>query len=96
VSVLCQSISPNLFTVLVCETICFIYGVTWCYAQSTVWVDSLILKCVNSRRKWMVLCWNVCDLSVENRQREVRSKIVECECDIICLQETKCESFTSD
>jgi exonuclease III len=27
------------------------------------------------------------------RQRAVKSKIDESECDIICLQETKCESF---
>jgi exonuclease III len=32
-------------------------------------------------------------LNADNRQREVRSKIEESECDIICLQETKYESF---
>jgi exonuclease III len=32
-------------------------------------------------------------LNSEARQREVRSKIEESECDIICLQETKCEVF---
>jgi exonuclease III len=32
-------------------------------------------------------------LNLEARQREVRSKIEESECDIICLQETKCEVF---
>lgn len=46
-----------------------------------------------SLRKWRLLCWNVCGLNSENRQREVRSKIDESECDIICLQETKCEAF---
>jgi exonuclease III len=40
-----------------------------------------------------VLCWNVRGLNFEARQREVRSKIQESECDIICLQETKCERF---
>jgi exonuclease III len=32
-------------------------------------------------------------INAENRQRQVRAKIEESECDIICLQETKCESF---
>jgi exonuclease III len=45
-----------------------------------------------SRRSWRILCWNVRGLNSENRQRDVRSKIDESGCDIICLQETKCES----
>jgi exonuclease III len=49
--------------------------------------------CLNLKRKWHVLCWNVRGLNAEIRQREVRSKIDESECDIICLQETKCEAF---
>jgi exonuclease III len=40
-----------------------------------------------------VFCWNVRGLNSDNRQREVRSKIEESKCDVICLQETKCESF---
>jgi exonuclease III len=46
-----------------------------------------------SKRKWRVSCWNVRGLNSESRQREVRSKIYECDSDIICLQETKCENF---
>lgn len=45
------------------------------------------------RRKWRVLCWNVRGLNSDNRKRDVRNKIDESECDIICLQETKCEVF---
>jgi exonuclease III len=48
-----------------------------------------------TKRKWRVLCWNVRGLNSDQRQRDVRSKIEESECDIICLQETKCESFDS-
>jgi exonuclease III len=40
-----------------------------------------------------VLCWNVRGLNGESRQREVRSKIDENACDIICLQETKYGEF---
>jgi exonuclease III len=36
---------------------------------------------------------NVWGLNSEDRQREVRAKIDESECDVICLQETKCETF---
>jgi exonuclease III len=32
-------------------------------------------------------------LNSDIRQREVRSKIDESDCDVICLQETKCENF---
>jgi exonuclease III len=46
-----------------------------------------------SKRKWRILCWNVRGLNSEIRQRAVFSKINESECDIICLQETKCETF---
>ena len=48
---------------------------------------------MSSVRKWKVLCWNVRGLNSETRQNEVRAKIDESECAIICLQETKCESF---
>ena len=44
-------------------------------------------------RNWKVLCWNVHGLNSEKRQRDVRAKIEESNCSIVCLQETKCESF---
>ena len=40
-----------------------------------------------------MLCWNVRGLNFEDRQNEVRAKIDESECAVICLQETKCETF---
>jgi exonuclease III len=46
-----------------------------------------------SKRKWSILCWNVRGLNSESRQREVRAKIDESDCHLICLQETKCENF---
>src|SRR3954468_17273997 len=44
-------------------------------------------------RNWRVLCWNVRGLNSEARQRDVRNKIDESRCSIICLQETKIDSF---
>ena len=42
---------------------------------------------------WLVLCWNVRGLNSPARQRDVRAKIEESRCSIICLQETKCDTF---
>lgn len=47
----------------------------------------------SSFRNWRVLCWNVCGLNSEARQRDVRAKIEESQCSIVCLQETKCSDF---
>jgi exonuclease III len=44
-------------------------------------------------RKWKVLYWNFRGLNLEERQREVRSKIEESQCAVVCLQETKCDYF---
>jgi hypothetical protein len=38
-----------------------------------------------SKRRWRVLCWNVRGLNSDHRQIDVRAKIEESECDIICL-----------
>jgi exonuclease III len=44
-------------------------------------------------RKWKVLCWNVRGLNSEKKWNSIRDKIVESQCDIVCLQETKKEIF---
>ena len=44
-------------------------------------------------RNWNVLCWNVRGLNSEARQRDLRAKIEESRCSVLCLQETKCENF---
>ena len=46
-----------------------------------------------SYRNLHVLCWNVRGLNSVERQRDVRAKIEESQCSIVCLQETKCEDF---
>jgi exonuclease III len=46
-----------------------------------------------SMRKWCVLDLNVRGLNSEERQLDVRAKIEESQCSIICLQETKMEFF---
>src|ERR1041385_4555070 len=47
----------------------------------------------SSFRNWRVLCWNVRGLNYDERQRDVRSKIEESGCSVVCLQETKCDAF---
>ena len=44
-------------------------------------------------RNWHALCLNVRGLNSEARQRDVRAKIEESQCSIVCLQETKCADF---
>jgi exonuclease III len=43
-----------------------------------------------------VLDLNVRGLNLEARQLEVRQKIEESQCSIICLQETKTDFFTTE
>jgi exonuclease III len=44
-------------------------------------------------RTWKVLCCNVRGLNSQHKWSAIRSKIVESNCDIICLQEIKREVF---
>lgn len=47
----------------------------------------------NHTREWKVLCWNVRGLNSDKKWDSIRNKIVESQCDVICLQETKRTSF---
>lgn len=44
-------------------------------------------------RNWNVLCWNVRGINSEAKWDALRSKIEESDCSVLCLQETKKESF---
>lgn len=44
-------------------------------------------------RSWNVLSWNVRGINSQTRWNAIKSKISESNSDIICLQETKRESF---
>jgi exonuclease III len=44
-------------------------------------------------RNWNVLCWNIRGINATNKLTAQRSKIKESNCDIICIQETKRETF---
>jgi exonuclease III len=47
-------------------------------------------------RSWKILNWNLRGINSEKKWLALSSKIVESGCDIICLQETKRESFDLD
>lgn len=47
----------------------------------------------NQNRSWKVLCWNVRGLNAERKWSTIRDKILECQADIVCLQETKKDLF---
>jgi exonuclease III len=44
-------------------------------------------------RVWNILCWNIHGLNASGKWDAVRTKIEECVCSIVCIQETKREHF---
>jgi exonuclease III len=51
------------------------------------------MNTTHQTRKWKVLCWNVRGLNAKEKWEAIRDKITESGCDVICLQETKRQSF---
>jgi exonuclease III len=47
----------------------------------------------DNNRTWRVLSWNVRGLNSDRKLNDVKDKIVESKYDVICLQETKKDSF---
>ena len=46
-------------------------------------------------RTWKILSWNVRGVNAERKWDTIRDKILNSACDIVCLQETKKETFDS-
>lgn len=46
-------------------------------------------------KSWNLLCWNVRGINSEGKWESIRNKIIESNCDIISIQETKREFFDS-
>jgi len=46
-----------------------------------------------NNRNWNILCWNIRGLNASYKHDAVRNKIDQSGCSIICLQETKIQSF---
>jgi exonuclease III len=51
---------------------------------------------MDKNRIWKILNWNLRGINSEKKWLALASKIEESGCDIICLQETKRESFTME
>jgi exonuclease III len=51
---------------------------------------------MDKNRIWKILNWNLRGINSEKKWLALASKIQESGCDIICLQETKRESFTME
>lgn len=51
---------------------------------------------IHNEKDWRVLCWNIRGLNAKKKWNTVRSKILETQCDIICLQETKKEHIDAN
>ena len=46
-----------------------------------------------STRTWSVLSWNVRGINSDKKWDAVRDRVINSNCDIVCLQETKKQSF---
>jgi exonuclease III len=52
------------------------------------------MACLNNLlRLWHILCWNIRGLNGDEKCNALRDKIEECAASVICLQETKMQSF---
>ena len=47
----------------------------------------------NSTRSWKVATWNIRGVNSSWKWNAIKNKIIEAQCDILCLQETKKENF---
>ena len=48
---------------------------------------------MNHNRNWNVLYWNVRGQNASRKWDSIRNKVLESNCDIVCFQETKKDSF---
>ena len=62
----------------------------WCLTSST---KQLCVPMNNTNRSWNILNWNIRGINSKDKWLALRQKIDESDCNILCLQETKRESF---
>lgn len=55
-----------------------------------------ILFPMDNHRTWKIMNWNIRGINSEKKWLAIASKIMEYDCDIICLQETKRKEFDLD
>jgi exonuclease III len=51
------------------------------------------MNTIHQTRKWKVLCWIVRGLNAKEKWEAIKDKISESGCDVVCLQETKRQTF---
>ena len=62
----------------------------WCLLSGT---KSFFVSMNNNNRNWNILNWNIRGMNSEDKCLALRQKIDESDCNIMCLQETKRETF---
>src|SRR3954462_6336832 len=60
----------------------------------TTFIPSIVS--MDSKRIWKILNWNLRGINSEKKWVALSQKILESECEIICLQETKREDFDDE
>ena len=62
----------------------------WCLITAA---ETAIVLMNNTNRNWNILNWNIRGMNSEDKWLAIKQKIEESDCSILCLQETKRESF---
>lgn len=69
------------------------FGCLLCGQLFRIFYLGFTINSTNSKRSWKILSWNVRGINSQEKWDAIRSKIMESNCDIVCLQETKRELF---
>ena len=74
-----------------CASLFYVWMIKcWCLTSST---KQLFVSMNNTNRSWNILNWNIRGINSKDKWLALRQKIDESDCNILCLQETKRETF---
>lgn len=66
-------------------------GVWLCFTSYSTLQITIVMS--QQHRNWNIICWNIRGINSNAKWRSIRERIEESACNVICLQETKKESF---
>lgn len=61
--------------------------------MSSQFFQPLFIFCCNGCKHWNILSWNIRGINSDKKWNAIRDRLSDNNCDILCLQETKRESF---
>lgn len=69
------------------------YLMSLCVCLDSPWMDSPSVLSINHNKTWSILSWNIRGINSQEKWDHIRNKISGSGAAIVCLQETKRESF---